>query len=274
MNAILRIHHAGEWAAHQVSTTWAPSAYIAPPGVQSLIDNAWNTAISVPGRNLFDGPMCRLESWDVSAERVAISLSRTSYKTFWGTNISHPELGEAHGVIALANPVGVSPALESADGWLLLGQRNTRVAYYPSRVHPFSGCLEPGDATLLSPDPGSASPSLFHAVMRELNEELGLLPNEVPEVRLTGIAEDLTLRQPELIFRAKSRLNLAEIQARLDLAEHDSIVSIRGTPSKVSQAVRNPILTPVAASTLLLWGRLAFGQRWYADIARHTALAY
>lgn len=216
--------------------------------------------------------MCRLESWDISADRVAFYLSRTSYKTFWGTNIAHPELAEAHGATALANPVGISPALESADGWLLLGRRNTRVAYYPSRIHPFSGCLEPGDGAMLSPALGSAGPSPFHAVLRELNEELGLLPDEVGEVRLTGIAEDLTLLQPELIFRAKSRLIRVEIQARLDLAEHDAIVSIRGTPSDVSEATLDPILTPVAAGSLLLWGRLAFGEGWYADNARDIAL--
>ena len=36
-------------------------------------------------------------------------------------------------------------SLLTRDGWLLYGRRNATVAYYPNRVHPFAGTLEPGD---------------------------------------------------------------------------------------------------------------------------------
>src|SRR4051794_7796897 len=144
---ILRIHHAGDWRPDQVRTSWSPSTYSAPPDVQRMIDDAWTRAMVEPNRQLFDGPMCRSEGWVISdgGSRVDVALSRTSYRVFWGTNIMHPELAERHGAKVMANPVGVSPALETSDGYLLFGRRNAMVAYYPSRVHPFAGCLEPGD---------------------------------------------------------------------------------------------------------------------------------
>ncbi|HEX8911288.1 MAG TPA: hypothetical protein VF796_02935, partial [Humisphaera sp.] len=138
---ILRLHRAGDWPPDAVSTVWAPSSYAAPPEVARLIDDAWTRAMVEPNRKLFDGPMCRMESWAFEAGRVVFRLSRTSYRVFWGTNIMHPELADRFGAGVMANPVGVSPALETADGFLMLGRRNAAVAYYPARVHPFAGSL-------------------------------------------------------------------------------------------------------------------------------------
>jgi 8-oxo-dGTP pyrophosphatase MutT (NUDIX family) len=147
--------------------------------------------------------MCRLESWAFESGRVSFGLSRTSYKHFWGTNLTHPEYADRYGPGVMANPVGVSPALETADGFLLLGRRNALVAYYPTRVHPFAGCLEPSDAA--AGEAGAsrgaatdgAAPDVFAAVIRELAEELRLTAADVELVRLTGLVEDVRLRQPD-----------------------------------------------------------------------------
>ena len=68
--------------------------------------------------------MCRLERWEASPDgsRLHLSMSTTSYKPFFGTNMSHPELADRYGPDVLANPIGVSPALETSDGQLLLGR--------------------------------------------------------------------------------------------------------------------------------------------------------
>jgi len=81
----------------------------------------------------------------------------------------------------------------TADDWLLLGRRNATVAYYPSRVPPFAGALEPGDPT-----------DVFAEARRELREELGFVEHDVSDIRLAGIVEDASLRQPELIFRVRT----------------------------------------------------------------------
>src|SRR5688572_13684152 len=130
----------------------------------------------------------------------------TSYKPFLGTNLTHPELADRHGPAILANPVGVSPALITADGWLMMGRRNASVAYYPNRVHPFAGALDPAD-----PDP-------FAAIGRELAEELGFTEDDIAidGMHCTGIAEDVSIRQPELIFSVVSTRTRNEIESKLD----------------------------------------------------------
>jgi 8-oxo-dGTP pyrophosphatase MutT (NUDIX family) len=176
----------------------------------------------------------------------------------------HPELADRFGPHVLANPVGVSPALETADGFLMLGRRNARVAYYPSRVHPFAGCLEPFEGESgRSAAPGNKGPDVFAAVRRELSEELGLEIDDVPVIRCTGIAEDTSLRQPELIFRVQSTLTRSRIESQVARDEHHASWAVPATQSGVEAGLIDPELTPVAVASLLLWGRVAFGPGWF-----------
>jgi 8-oxo-dGTP pyrophosphatase MutT (NUDIX family) len=199
-----------------------------------------------------------MESWAVQDGRLGVALSRTTYRLFLGTNMTHPELADRYGPAVLANPVGVSPALETADGYLLMGRRNESVAYYPGRIHPFAGCLEPTDG-----DVGPAAPGPFAAVRRELAEELSLGGDDVADVRCTGIVEDTALRQPEMIFRAVSTRTRAEIEARLAREEHHAVVAVRATADGVAPLLREPLITPVGLAAALLWGRVRLGDEWF-----------
>jgi 8-oxo-dGTP pyrophosphatase MutT (NUDIX family) len=251
---MLTVLASGDWGPGDVDVAWVPGTRRVVPEVEELIERAWHTAMARAGMCLFDGPMCRLERWDVSpaAARLRLWLSHTSYKPFFGTNMSHPELAERYGPEVMANPVGVSPALETSDGFLLLGRRNTAVAYYPNRVHPFAGALEPGD-----------NGDLFVAVRRELKEELSLETSDVPDVRCTGIVLEKALRQNEFIFRARTVLSREQVESRLDRREHRAAYAVPATEAGVEIAMKDPQLTPVAVATLLLWGRSRFGEAWF-----------
>jgi 8-oxo-dGTP pyrophosphatase MutT (NUDIX family) len=198
--------------------------------------------------------MCRLERWDVSpgGARLRLWLSHTTYKPFFGTNMSHPELFERYGPDVMANPVGVSPALETSDDFLLLGRRNAAVVYYPNRVHPFAGAPEPDD-----------NGDLFAAVRRELKEELSLETSAAPEVRCAGVVLEQALRQNEFIFRVRTTLSRADVESRLDRQEHCAAYVVPATEEGVDDAIEDPTLTPVAVATLLLWGRHRFGHAWF-----------
>lgn len=258
---ILHIHAAGNWpqralVIHRTASTWH-----APPDVQAHIESAWLDATTRPGVNLFDGPMCRLESWRATPDRLELTLSDTTYKRFLGTNLTRPDFADTCGPNILANPVGVSPALLTADGFVMMGRRNASVAYYPDRIHPFAGALDPADA-----DP-------FIAVRRELREELSFADTDVDDVRCTGIAEDLAIRQPELIFLARSTRTRAQVEAALDQTEHHGAWSTPATPSAIEQVLSNwrapasDRFTPVALASLLLYGRLEFGEDFYQQRA-------
>jgi 8-oxo-dGTP pyrophosphatase MutT (NUDIX family) len=253
---LFRVLCTGDWGPADVEARLVPSTRAVEPEVEALIEATWRDAVARPGVHLFDGPTCRLERWDVSPDggRLRLSYSKSSYKAFFGTNMSHPDLADRFGPEVLANPIGVSPAVESADGLLLLGRRNQSLAYYPGRVHPFAGALEPSD-----------SGDLFAAVRRELREELSLADAEVPEVRCTGLVYEWALRQTEFIFRARCALGREEIERRLDREEHGAVVAVPATEAGVAAAFLNPELTPVAVAALLMWRAGRFGHETYGD---------
>jgi 8-oxo-dGTP pyrophosphatase MutT (NUDIX family) len=254
---MFRILQAGDWPPGRVRSVFEPNSRTRIPAVEAAIEAAWITAKARPGALLFDGPMCRLQSWSADAESLTLHLADCGYKPFFGTNISHPEFAGRYGPGVMANPVGVSPAVETSDGHLIMGRRNDSVAYYPGRIHPFAGCLEPGD------------PDVFAAVIRELSEELALNPGDIRDLRCTGVVSELNLKQTELIFAAAVSATRTELISRLDGAEHAAAWSVPATAADVAAVVNSPdaLLTPVAVSALLLWGRLRFGQAWYLPLA-------
>lgn len=249
----LTIRAMGDWRTDQVRVQMVSSSWDAPPAVRDQIDAAWeDTARS--GVLLFDGPMCRLEQFDASPAELSLRLSETTYRIFVGTNLCHSNLADEFGPAVLANPVGVSVPLRTADGFLMLGRRNESVIYFPGRLHPFAGALEPRDG---------GNP--FRGARRELQEEANLLQTDVSELRCLGILEDAQLRQPELVLRADTLLAREELDARMAREEHHELIAIEATDQAIRGALHDPALTPVAAGALLLWGRSQWGDAWFSE---------
>ena len=242
----------GDWPRNALRVTWTASTRRTVPEVERVIEESWSAAARRLGDKLFDGPMCRLERWSAAPDQLDLTLSRTSYKPFLGTNLHHADLADTFGPDVLANPVGLSTALETSDGYLLLGRRNDSVAYYPNRVHPFAGALEP-------PKRDGEELDVFAEVLRELLEELSLSPGDLADLRCIGLAEDPALRQPELIFAAVANRTRAQIEATLDRKEHHATYAVRSNQSELDRAIADPSLTPVAVASLTLWARRAPG---------------
>lgn len=213
--------------------------------MEAAIEAAWQRTLARPGVQLFDGPVCRLESLRHEAGRVEVEVSRTSYRILVGTNFSHPEFLTTYGREVMANPVGVSAGLLTGDGWILMGRRNQSVAYYPSRVHPFAGSLEVTEPI-----------DLFANVRRELHEELALTPAEISDITCLGIAEDPQLVHPESVFMATTTLDRAQAEVQLDADEHHATWAVRAEERTVTQAIDDPDLTPIARAVLMLWRQL------------------
>jgi hypothetical protein len=238
------VHATGNWSEGHVEVAWIASTRREHAQVEQEIDRAWAAARLRLGDKLFDGPMCRLERWNASADRLQLTFSRTSYRPFLGVDLMNPHLTEQFGREIMANPMGVSSALETADGWLLMGRRNDSVAYYPDRVHPFAGALEPRDRL-----------DVFSEVRRELGEELALQEADIAQITCLGMIEDRSLRQPELVFHVRSTRTRSQIESTLDRAEHHGVYPIRAVQKEVAAALADPVLTPVAQGTLTLWSR-------------------
>jgi hypothetical protein len=258
---MIRIQLVGRFDRGQVHAEWVPSSRAILPEVERAVESAWRDGTARLGRLLFDGPMCRLESWraDGASGRLHLRLSRTSFKWFYGTNLSNPHLADAFGTEVLANPVGISPALVTADGFLMLGRRNESVAYYPNRLHPFAGTPEP------PPDaPAGRAFDVFSEVLRELREELSFEAADVSHIFCTGIAEDTALRQPEVIFTVHSTRTREQVESRVDDAEHHATWSVPATAREIESALDGgEPFTPVARASMLLYGRVQFGEDWF-----------
>lgn len=240
----------------------APNSRIRPDAVERMIEQTWAGAVGKAQAKLFDGPMCRLESWRASPDSLELVLSLDSYKAFFGTNLNHATLADTYGREALANPVGLSAALITADNFLMLGRRNEAVAYYPLRTHPFAGSLEPADAG-----------DLFAAMRRELVEELAFTADDISGMRCLGLIEDQSLRQPEAVLCVQSHRRRSEIESRLDAAEHHASRAICLDAHAFEVAIHDPSLTPVAIGTLLLCGGANFSATWLEETAKATNIA-
>jgi hypothetical protein len=233
----------GDWTRGQVRARWTSSGRKVVREVENGIATAWAEASARLGEKLFDGPMCRLEGCASSPAQLLLTLSRTSYKPFLGTNLLNGHFADQFGPEVMANPVGVSTLLQTVDGWLLLGRRNDSVAYYPNRVHPFAGAIEPQDGEL----------DVFAEVRRELREELSLNDGDIADMRCIGLVEDRQLRQPELIFVTTAELTYEQIASRLDRTEHVGCYAVKPNRADIDRAVADPLVTPVAAASVLLW---------------------
>ncbi|HEX5242573.1 MAG TPA: NUDIX hydrolase [Tepidisphaeraceae bacterium] len=231
----------GHWRPEQVRATWAEDSRPHIDEVEQAIEQAWSAANAQKGKKLFDGPMCRLEKLTSTPEVLQLTLSPTSYRIFFGTNLSNPGLADRFGKPALANATGLSAGLMTSDGFLMLGRRNKSVAYYPGRVHPFAGSLEPKDAG-----------DVFAAMQRELAEELSIKPDEIRDIHCAAIAEDRSIRHPELIFPVFLGLTREQVEARLDAAEHETCRAIPLKAIDLEGAIGDGELTPIAAATVWL----------------------
>jgi hypothetical protein len=248
-----RILARGDWRAGAIRVEWVPSTLAMPPVVAESVERAWSTAIAQPGIHLFDGPLCRFESWRQAPSELRLSLSRTSYKPFLGTNGRNPGFADIYGPQAMANAVGTSAAIRTADGVLAFGVRDASMALYPDCAHPFGGCLEPRDDL-----------DVFVDLARELREEAGVAGADLSDLRCLALAEDLTLRQPELMCVATTRLDLAELRARLDPAEHRGIWTVPAEAQAIVDVLRREArMTPLTRLTLLLVGTQLSSDPWF-----------
>lgn len=237
----------GPWRREQVEVTHRETLWEPPKSLGPEIERQWGKAMAeAGGKSLFDGPMARVERFVAQKNRFALEVGRTSYKAFFTVHFSHLKTrlkrrGE------LPNPLGVSVVLESADHQLLFGRRSSTVAYYPNRVHPFAGSMEPADA-----DP-------FATALRELEEEAHLPADEVVDLAMLGVVEDPTILQPEAVIWARTSRTADEIQRQLDPEEHDALVRVPFSTvvGREDSALRrfpdDTALTPVCRGALELW---------------------
>ncbi|MFW6132310.1 MAG: hypothetical protein ACOC8F_00325 [Planctomycetota bacterium] len=256
----------GSYAPQQVAVRWSEAPRPTCPEVDRLIARTWTDRArraEHEGWMFYDGALCRLTEWSADDGVLTLTLGAVSYREFLGTNATHAHIRYVHGPEVLADPLGVSAALTTAEGFLVLGRRSRRVMQYAGRIHPVGGLVEPGAEASALPDP-------FLTMRAELEEELALDPQRVGRMLCIGLVRDKHTDQPELILDVTTDTEVGELRAdqaaATDSAEHTGLEPVRDDPASLVNFIeqRYAKLTPVALATLLLHGLHSWGTGWFA----------
>lgn len=228
MNPVADILWQGRLPPHRVhcrptGLTYTPPDHLLPP-----IDAAWHAGLA-QGKHLFDGPMVRLDHWQTAPDALHLHLGTLTFKPFFALHMARPDLLPTDDA-RRPNPLGVSAVLRLADSRLVMGRRSGRVAYYPARIHPIAGAMEPRDA-----DP-------FAAALREISEELHLTQPLPAAAHLIALLRDPLLRQPEAVILLDSPLTADQIHPAGPEHDHLHLLHPAEPPP--------PDLTPVALGVL------------------------
>ena len=256
----------GPFDRARVTDRWTGATRSTNDQLERLIDQAWEVALwqaKRKGVHLFNGMLARLAEYSVNEQGLDLACGPVSYKEFHGTNQSHAYLRYLHGPDVLADPLGVSAALVTSDGFIMLGRRSDSVLQYARRIHPIGGMVEPPRAPSTAPDP-------FGSMLTELAEETSIDECDVAEISLLGLVRDKHTVQPELIFDITltadaCRVKRGAAEAK-DAAEHTEMIPLRNHPAAVVTFMEQNFsqLTPVALATLLLHGLVHWGSGWFA----------
>lgn len=255
----------GEFSSSQVRVVWRDEPRPSHTALDALISETWarrRKECEQAGTMLFNGRLVRYLRHRIERGVVTIEAGPTDFREFIGTNWLNHARADEFGWELFSNPIGTSATLITSDGWLLYGRRSRQVACHAGYLHPFGGTLEPRDRRQ------DGSLDAFASILRELDEELGIRPDELEDLLCLGLIRDCRIRQPELVFDARARPTRSDIAGRLRTEdpdqEHVAVAACRDHPDAILPFIRStrPI-SPVAVGALCLHGRRRFGNPWY-----------
>jgi len=187
---------------------------------RKLINAAWQDARLNPEVNIFNGKVFSLISIVTSSntetgnDTFLLKMQATDYKSFYGTNVCNP------GILPkseLSNVLSACAVVETVEGTVFVGKRNTRLAETGGVWHVPGGTFD----VVINP---------IALMKRELAEELNISDTDIQYAVCLGFGENLLMKKPE--FLCYYHLNLTECQLTdkikdaPDQAEHTEFVFI------------------------------------------------
>ncbi len=226
-----------------------------PLELEQAIEVYWQT---LPKIFLFNGRLVRLDEWTMNGT-LQLMLRPTDYRTLLYSNRFTEEVRKRWGDRCLSRALGISAVLRSSDSRLLYIRRSFEVGEFPGAYDVFGGHIEV---------PCRDASQLFAAMHKELEEEAGLLPQEV-DLSLLGLIESLPNRKPELVFAADCHLTAAQITRRCshaaDRQEYSGIFSTLDEPAALSALLHDAAV----------WSPSAYGSlRLYLENRLRTGVAF
>lgn len=208
---------------------------VEPPRSADLaahVDANWRArkaAAASAGVTLTNGHLLRLASFEARPQHLSLELGNTRYADFLATNADAPTRA-ALPWQQLANPLGTSALILTADGHCVLGLRGGAVLLHQGYVHTIGGMFEAEDLI-------DGHVHATGSILREAREELGIEDAQVTTVRCRGLMRDTENLQPELMFELSVDLDTETLERHWQTApsrhEHVSLVSIPGDPKSL-----------------------------------------
>jgi 8-oxo-dGTP pyrophosphatase MutT (NUDIX family) len=254
---------AGVFGPEAIDTHWSARRRGSTPALEQVIARVWEEALrqaQAQGRELFAGPLCRLDEARVEDGRLRLFLSPTDYREYLGTNHNREEvrrlLGEREPE-ALANPLAVCAAVRTADGRLLIGRRSPRTMSHPGWWHVPAGHVDDRHVH-------DGRVDVVRAMLDEVVEETGVEESEVQSCVCIGLLRTRDTLKPELAFVVEVSCGQADLEARRHDDEHVQWHYLPAEPEAVRQFLQEHQgdLVPVGWGCLLEYGRMVFGDGW------------
>ncbi len=209
-----------------------------PPDLEARVASLWS-AERARRPSLFNGRV-------FCADRIApdrIEGHWTEYRRVLA-QMRHPDLFDRLRIRGLA----VNGLIECADG-LVLGRRQADAVYLP-------GFWQSPPAGAVETRVGLVAEDLTTQLLAELDEELGLQPAEVEDVRAVVAIDHADSHIVDVGFLLRTTLSFASIEARRSVAGNDEYDALRVVaPDDVARVSSGdePMLLPSARILMRCW---------------------
>ena len=209
-----------------------------PPDLERRVASLW-TAERAERQELFNGRVFCADR--VTPDRIVGHW--TEYRRVLA-QMRHPELFDRLRIRALA----VNGLIECADG-LVLGRRQAGAVYLP-------GFWQAPPAGNVEARNGSATIDLTGQLLAELDEELGLQPAEVEDVRAVAAIEHASTHVVDVGCLLRTTLSFADIEARrlaVGNGEYDALRVVAPGDVAWTLSGHEPMLLPSARILMRCW---------------------
>jgi len=241
-----------------VSVEYTPGRLSLAPSARVLIDRAWQRYLRTSGEAgimVYNGVLFRLDGFVQTENGLRLMLSDTDFRECIGT--ASAEFRSVFPGLPRANPLAVSVALVTEEGKIVLEKRSRS----DSRRRPYHVI-----AGYMERDLDGAKPHPFAALEREVSEELGV-SLDPSSLIATGLIR--ARYGSEICFLCRLPFSFARLVKMQSGQETDSEIEtlegLEDSPRAMAAflAAHGGDLAPPGRACLLLYGREAYGERWY-----------
>jgi 8-oxo-dGTP pyrophosphatase MutT (NUDIX family) len=227
-----------------------------PKEAIDLIERIWIQETN--NGNRFDGKLVRLISYERNRDSLYLKVTSTSYKFWYGTTKS--EFRARFGTDLVPNHLSVGAVLLTRDDKIFVGKRSPHVDVNPGKFSMIAGLVDPKKDML------NETPSLAHALTRELNEEKGLRGGDIESLIALGLVHNMEHLQTYVPFEMKTNLDSSKVSLRKPTEkEFSSFIWINAEANELEDFLASNFnnISQTAIANLLLFGQNHFGTQWF-----------